>query len=306
MEQSSEICKPSLADFQHRVKAAGGRVHGRSGHLPAPGHSKNDNGISLTWAPEAPLGVLYHGFNCEPAVASAVVREVFGFSGEQQPRPALAPRRPTAEERDAEAKHRARIERIVAEAQDIHGTPVDDYLQARGLKPPFPRDLRFHPKLWTRDHDGELIHAPGLVALVRRAPGAPVRGIHRTFLTSYGRKNPHVATVKAMLGAIKGGAVWPDEFGTILAIGEGIESCLSFTLLYRVPCVAALSAGNLGNLRHARSVREIIIAADNDANLTGQKAAVEAVRRMRRPWRTVTAICPEGHVDFNDVIMEGK
>lgn len=284
-----------------------GEWRGSYGAIPTPGHSNRDRAITIKPVPDHPLGFVVHCHNGDSRDAWRYVCGILGLEPGRMPAPTQPPkpRAPSAAEIAETERKRKAVERIVAESREIYGTPADDYLQSRGLKPPFPRDVRFHPALDTRDHDGGRMVSPGMVALVRKAPGARVVGLHRTFLTRDGRKNPSARVVKAMLGEVRGGAVWPDEFGSILGIGEGIESSLSFTLLYRVPCVAALSASNLGNLRLPRALVEIIIAADNDTNLVGQKAAIAAVERLRRPWRSVTAICPEGHEDFNAAIAGG-
>jgi hypothetical protein len=65
-----------------------------------------------------------------------------------------------------------------------------------------------------------------MVAFIRKYPNGPITGLHRTFLTTAGRKNPEVEKVKRMLGLCKGGALWPDYIGKCLAIAEGIETAL--------------------------------------------------------------------------------
>jgi phage/plasmid primase-like uncharacterized protein len=199
-----------------------------------------------------------------------------------------------------------KVRRIVAESTSIDGTAADLYLQNRGLMPPFPRDLRYHPNLWTMGRDGKLICSAAMVALVRRAPGGEICAVHRTFLTATGSKNPNVEKVKRMRGPYKGGALWPDQFADNLAIAEGIESALSYQQTFRLPTASALSASNLDDVAIPQSVTRLLIAADRDVHERGLKAAKDAARRLWRPGLHVRVQLPVGHKDFNDALRVGR
>jgi putative DNA primase/helicase len=139
-----------------------------------------------------------------------------------------------------------------------------------------------------------------MVALVRESIRAPVRAIHRTFLTTDGHKHPAVESVKRMLGPCGGGALWPDSFESVLALAEGIETALSLAHITAIPTVAALSAGNLAAVPIPNRIIEVVIGADIDASGAGMLAAREAMWMHWRPWRRVRIVRPTHGHDFND------
>ena len=108
------------------------------------------------------------------------------------------------------------------------------------------------------------------------------------------------------IGAIAGGAVQlgrpqPDNW---LVVSEGIESGLSMSLAIDAPCWAALSAGGIKRLILPPLAKMVLIAADNDSNGTGMRAANTAAARWSREGRRVR-ICtpPLRNTDWNDVLM---
>jgi hypothetical protein len=297
--------------IENVVRAAGGDWFGTCGTLPAPGHSKHDRGISVTIAPNRPHGILVNGFNCDPLEAYWYVLDLLGIDK------SVASLEPFASERRLLGEHHQRqarkaedfatkIARIIGECRPIAGTLAEDYLLSRGIRPPYPSALRYHPRVWTRDKAGELGHSHAMVSIVTRKPGGPGVALHRTFLTRDGGKNQNVEAVRKMLGPCKCAGVWPDELGEVLAIAEGVETALSFQKLSSVPSVAALDAGKIAHVEVPDSVRELIIAADHDHSGTGLKAAKAAMRKHWKPWRLVRVLMPNRVGDFNDLLTEGR
>jgi putative DNA primase/helicase len=87
---------------------------------------------------------------------------------------------------------------------------------------------------------------------------------------------------------------------------EGIETGLSIQQATGLPTWAALGAGNLARVILPEIVSKVIIAADNDANGVGQRAAFKAADEFIAQGRTVRiALPPEAGQDFNDVLREG-
>jgi hypothetical protein len=288
------------------VRAAGGTWHGSSGHIPAPGHSKRDRGISITLASDRPHGILVNGFNCDPREA---YRYVIGLLGIDNAQAGLD--RDAIEERRREHRHHQackaeqtadKVARILAETAPIEGTPAEGYFQSRAIRPPYPRSLRFHRGLITKSVDGTWIASPAIVAIVTCGDTDKVTGLHRIFLTKHGRKRSDLDAPKKMLGKIRGGAVWPDNVATALAIAEGVETALSFQKLSGYPTAAALAAGFIRNVVVPEHIVDLIIAADNDVTCVGLKAAKEAARNLWRPWRTVRVLMPNSFGDFNDLL----
>ena len=90
--------------------------------------------------------------------------------------------------------------------------------------------------------------------------------------------------------------------GETLGIAEGIETALSASALFGVPCWAAMSAGMLAAWEPPPEARRIIIFGDNDANYVGQASEYALARRLRSDERVVEVQIPaEAGSDWNDV-----
>jgi phage/plasmid primase-like uncharacterized protein len=265
----------------------------------------------VTIAPDRPYGILVNGFNCDPLEAYWYVLRLLGIeksvAGVER---SAIDRRLFEEHRQRQARKAeetaAKVARIIGECGPIAGTPAQDYLQSRGIRPPYPSALRYHPKLWTRDKLGGLCQSQAMVSIVTRGPAGPAVALHRTFLTRIGQKNQNVESVRKMLGPCKWAGVWPDELREVLAIAEGIETAISFQKLSSVPTVAALDAGKIAHVAVPDRVRELIIAADHDQSGTGLKAAKAAMQKHWKPWRLVRVLMPNHVGDFNDLLIEGR
>ena len=86
-----------------------------------------------------------------------------------------------------------------------------------------------------------------MVAKVDPSDAAVAQGerasLHRTYLDRYSGK-AQVAEPRKMLGSMPtGAAVRLMEHADVLGIAEGIETALSASALFNVPCWAALTAG---------------------------------------------------------------
>lgn len=158
--------------------------------------------------------------------------------------------------------------------------PAGRYLFARCGLAAFPADLRFvsdaryyHDKARFTDH-------PALIAMVRDATGKPVN-IHRTFLTSEGRKAPYDDARKLMEGTLpKGSAIRLCAHGERLGVAEGIETALSASALFGTPCWALISADNLSAWSPPDAVTSTPIYADHDRSYAGQAAGYTLAKRM--------------------------
>jgi putative DNA primase/helicase len=63
-------------------------------------------------------------------------------------------------------------------------------------------------------------------------------------------------------------------------VAEGIETALAASQLSGRPAWACLSAHGMESLQLHHPVRDVLIAADNDANEAGQNAARALARRL--------------------------
>ena len=188
---------------------------------------------------------------------------------------AHAPKRERSDREKRDAMSRLWRSSKAIEADD----PVGRYLARRVGLTSFPSCLRtaFHARYQS---DPPSFH-PAMIAMVTGPDGRPST-LHRTYLTADGRKASVDAPRRLMPGIVaKGAAIRLAPAGDALGIAEGIETALSATALFGVPCWAAVNAGMLAAWQPPPEVRRIPIFGDNDASYTGQAAAYALARRLR-------------------------
>jgi putative DNA primase/helicase len=97
--------------------------------------------------------------------------------------------------------------------------------------------------------------------------------LHRTYLDQFGGK-ADVTSPRKMMGSMPTGAavrLIPHE--DVLGIAEGIETALSASILFNVPCWASLTADLLQKWTPPANVTTVFVFGDNDSSSTGQAAA---------------------------------
>ena len=149
---------------------------------------------------------------------------------------------------------------------------------------------------------------PAMICRIDLANGDSV-GVHATYLTIDGSGKATIEPQRRSIGVIARGAVQlgkpqPDNW---LVVSEGIESGLSMSLALGAPCWAALSAPGIKSLILPPAAKMVLIATDNDAKGTGQRAADAAAARWCAEGRRVK-ICmpPTPGTDWNDVLLAGR
>lgn len=210
-----------------------------------------------------------------------------------------------AQQRSEKRGRAARIGRARAiwkESRPATGTIVERYLLARGLTLPVPPTLRFHPAL---RHGPSGLEWPAMVAAVQ-AVDRSIVGVHRTFLAADGSGKAPVADAKLSLGAITGGAVRLAAAAPVLAVGEGIETCLAFAQVTEIATWSALSTSGLKSvvlppLPLAATVYVII-----DSDPPGEAAAHAASVRFVAEGRAVKLARPVSGKDIADSLTEAS
>lgn len=203
---------------------------------------------------------------------------------------------------------------------DLTGTPVEGYLAARGItlsdlsRPPGALRCRFD--LFNRESGRSW---PAMVAAIV-GPDGRHAGTHRTWLHKDAggtwRKAP-LNNAKMTLGRYAGGYIplargasgkplAKAPAGEAVAIGEGIETCLSVAIgCPELRVLAAVSLANMRRLVLPPTVTAVILCADNDpphSHATrGLQAAVDAFAAQGRTVRIARS--PVGK-DFNDALQE--
>lgn len=175
------------------------------------------------------------------------------------------------------------------------GTLAQAYLEARGINPPFPPDLRF-----SRLPYGNSRPLPCLVAAVRDVAGT-ITGLQRIYLRSDGRGKADLPKAKLSLGKVAGGAIRLgdlDASGTV-TVCEGPEDGLSLLAMLGGAVWVAAGASFLPAMQFPMSVRSIVIAADNDP--AGERAAQAAGQAFAARGLSVRILRPlAAFKDFND------
>lgn len=206
--------------------------------------------------------------------------------------------RAQAPERPSDAQREARALALWERSREDDGT-IRKYLDSRGLRGFFPDALRLLASLRHRESGTS---GPVMLAAVRD-PGGTIRAVHRTWLRPDGSGKAPIEPAKKTLGRIDGGAVrlYPATDAVILA--EGIETALAASLLFDLPAWACLSAGGLEAVQLPETLRNVLIAADHDANGVGQRAAETLARRLAAEGRRVRIALPdEPGTDFCNVL----
>jgi putative DNA primase/helicase len=178
--------------------------------------------------------------------------------------------------------------------------PVGRYLARRVGLTSFPSCLRTASNVRYQS-DRPSFH-PAMIAMVTAPDGRPSI-LHRTYLTSDGRKASVDAPRRLMPGTIaKGAAIRLAPAGDALGIAEGVETALSASALFGVACWAAVSAGMLAAWQPPPEAKRIIIFGDNDSSYAGQAAAYALATRLGSDERVVEVQFPaEVGADWNDV-----
>jgi putative DNA primase/helicase len=141
-----------------------------------------------------------------------------------------------------------------------------------------------------------------MIAMMTGPDSAPSI-LHRTYLTDDGHKAPVKEPRLLMPGLIaKGSAIRLTPPGEVLGIAEGIESALSASALFGVPCWAAGNASLMAAWQPPAEARRIIVFGDNDASYAGQAVAYGLARRLGSDECVVEVQIPaEVGADWNDV-----
>lgn len=281
------------------VAALGGRWRGQAGFARCPAHPEKTPSLHVTESRDGTILLHCFGGCSNEAVLDALrARGLWAGRDDKplRPRPFPACRTVRDDGEDRTASARA----IWNASHPIFGTHAERYLIARGIAPPLPPSLRFHPAL---KHGPSGLVLPALVAAVQ-APDRAVVAIHRIFLDP-GRpaKAPVERPVKMTLGPMGEGAARLGTAQRVLGLAEGIETGLSAQQLYGVPVWCALGTARFGRLALPSIVKRVVIFAD--AGPPGVKAALKAQEAYRSQSRKVSIAYPPAGDDFNEALQVG-
>ena len=190
-----------------------------------------------------------------------------------------------------EQEVKQRIRRTLLEAKPVQvGDPVWTYLNSRtGIVKP-PRDVWYHPNLF---HAEEQKRFPAMLAVMRYPDGVGA-SVHRTYLTTDGKKAPIEKAKKLMQGlSINTSCIRLSGIEPVIGIAEGIETALAASVMFGFPVWAAASAGVMKTWEPPAGIDEVVVCADNDLSYTGQEAAFSLARRLTLKGLKVSVRVPE-------------
>jgi hypothetical protein len=144
-----------------------------------------------------------------------------------------------------------------------------------------------------------------MVSKIQTYPSTDLQTIHVTYLNQHGSGKADVACPKKIKSRTMGGAVqFNGDSLECLAIGEGIETCLSYYQEnYRISVWSALSSSNFKSiiLPPPSITKEVIILSDNDHQ--GLEAAQFLALRLVQEKRVIRIVAPQqDKSDFNDLL----
>lgn len=276
--------------------AIGGHKGGDGWMARCPAHHDRTPSLSIRDAENGRILVHCHAGCGQRDVISAL--RSHGLWGQGGERPEAQLPMPTGPRAVRDEVRRSRQAQAIWEAaRPAQGTLVEQYLASRSLRLCLFPSLRF---LSNQRHraGGDW---PCLIARVTRGVDGMPLGLHRTFLAPDGSGKAPVDPAKMMLGPCRGGVVRLAAVYEELAVGEGIETVLSFMQATGLPGWAALSTSGLLTLGLPADIKDVVVLADGDG--PGERAAREAATRWTKEGRRVRiARAPRG-LDFNDVLM---
>ena len=287
---------------QKLTRTLGGYWHGTYGMARCPVHDDKTPSLAVRDSNDGALLVFCHAGCEQRAVIDELKRRRLWSGSSSAARRLHGGHNRISQGGGQESENQHKIEfarEIWGDSRPAQGTPTEKYLRGRGIMAPIPPSVRFHHGL---RHAPTGLVFPAMIAAIQNAEGQIV-GIHRTYLQPGGRGKANVLKPKMSLGKCRGGAVRLAAAAHNLAVGEGIETTLSFYQATKTPAWAAISTSGLRSLTLPPMVREVTIAADGDP--PGEEAAQAAAAKWTGEGRKVRIARPPDGFDFNDV-LRGK
>jgi putative DNA primase/helicase len=269
------------------VERLGGRWSPQGGMCRCPAHDDRTPSLSVRAGRSR---LLLHCFaGCRPSDILRALESV----GLIEPRSGGA--RSFGREPVAAAPSRGAAQRLWDGGRAIRGTAAERYLAARGLETVSP-ELRHHPRA-PQGPSPLTCFRPAMIAAVRDENG--LVAVHRTFLDPRRHRLAAVSAPRRGLGRFGRGAVRLGGTASRLGLAEGIETALSASALFGVPCWATLGTERFGLVALPSAVAQLLLFLDHDAG--GRRA--EALAREAFAHLSIEARYPlRPGDDWNDVL----
>jgi putative DNA primase/helicase len=273
--------------------------HAGYGEARCPIHDDHDPSLTIRNGERAPLVTCFLG--CERRQIVTALRQA-GHWPEPEPTDGQA-RGSTSDERQRRAHETYRyLLSVWRAALPITDTPAETYLrEERGIRGELPPTLRYA----VLKHTDTGLMLPAMIAAVQ-APDRSICGIHRTYLRADGTGKAPVTKPRKMLGRYMTGAIRFAAAAPEMAIGEGIETTLSYMQATGVPSWAAICTSGMRAIVPPPLPMAAVVHLLVDLDAAGEEAAEAAAARLDREGRKVKLARPIVGKDFNDALREGR
>jgi conjugative relaxase-like TrwC/TraI family protein len=208
-------------------------------------------------------------------------------------------------------------------AIDAKGTLAETYLtKHRGIDNIEQLDVRFWPcgAQWKNSNEQGVLEdknnkIPALIVAARNEKGE-LTGVQRIYLDhNTANKNSFIGNAKLSKGVIEGscGIIQKGMHGSRLYLAEGPETAASIAMADRAATV--LVSFGISNMKNLSSMiktfhsKEIIIAADNDGQLSKSKREIDkTIEVLKQNNIHATALFPDAldgktKTDWNDILL---
>lgn len=200
---------------------------------------------------------------------------------------------------------------------DASAVPAKLYFKSRGIENMINSvgHVRYHPCLPYYENKELIGYFPCLVSIVSE-PSGKVKNLHQTFLTQDGfkadLKHAKKLAVSIPVRNETGGAIRLMDASTsdTLAVGEGIETSLSWAALFGGNVWSCVNASMLSNFMPPSGIRTVIAITDNDyPDHRGQRAGMNAALKLRERLahfgiEVKISLAPKEGTDWNDELMQ--
>ncbi len=186
--------------------------------------------------------------------------------------------------------------RLWGTGRAIASSPAETYLAGRRLVAGSP-ELRFHPRTPHGPKPFTRLR-PALIAAVRDGNG--LVAVHRTFLERGGPGRAWHRDARCALGPLGQGAVRLGGSATRIGLAEGIETALSASTLFGIPCWATLGIERFRRVALPDEVEELVLFLDNDRG--GRRAEALAREAFGDLSNIEARYPPRPGEDWNDVL----
>jgi putative DNA primase/helicase len=265
------------------VENLGGIWHGEKGECRCPAHADRSPSLSVRLGDTA---ILFHCFaGCSSSDVMLALQQMKLHDRTPLAMPDLQPKRDMS----------SLALWLWRSSKPIKGTPVEDYLIARGLSAPFSDKLRYNAQTVHGSGARKRI-LPALIAAVENELG--IIAVQRTFLDPTEILSKPLLKPKVALGLLGTGAIRLRPATDELGLAEGIEDALSANAWFGTPTWALGGVERLAFVDIPASVRRVIVYGDRGPAAT--RLFAKSLDHLSANGREVINRVPPRHDDWND------